>query len=61
MTLYLGTTWSLRNKKNPEILDISIIKWLDSHKITWIPQKNILVKRVPMSLCTVTKHHFFGK
>ena len=58
--LYLGTTWGSRNKIKTEILNISIIKYLDSHKITGI-QKKILVRRVPMSLCTVTRHYFSVK
>ena len=37
--LYLGTTWGSRNKIKTEILNISIIKYLDSHKITGIHKK----------------------
>ena len=39
--IYLGTTRGLRNKIKTGNLNISIIKYLDSHKITGIHQKTL--------------------
>ena len=52
-TIYLETIRDPRNKMKTEILNISMIKKLDFHKIKGIYQKNILVRRVLMSLYTV--------
>ena len=53
-TIYLEIIRDPRNKMKTEILNISMIKKLDFHKIKGIYQKNILVRRVLMSLCTVS-------
>ena len=53
-TIYLETIRDPRNEMKTEILNISMIKKLDFHKIKGIYQKNILVRRVLMSLCTVS-------